>query len=66
MNWHMLEKSIRMILLVTSPQFRTLLEDSMRVLYNKALKTENPWDDWFVEFLCKILMINLEKKIVKE
>lgn len=47
------------ILALVSEWLRDLLEDSVKKWYAKALETENPWDDFFVERLAFLLDIEL-------
>jgi len=42
-----------------SPMIRTELGTLLRDLYEKALLTDNPWDDYGIEFLAQILAIEL-------
>ncbi len=62
MTWKTLAKTFQIIILATSPDFRKLIEESIRVLYAKALETSNPWDDWFIKFLAKLLIIDLNRE----
>lgn len=67
MNWNILEKSVSMLLLVTSPEFRKMLVELVKDLYIKASNTDNPFDDWFVEFFARLLAIDVDKVLkVKE
>lgn len=43
-----------------SPAIRDLLEDFIKDLYQKALETDSPWDDFFVGLLAGLLEIEVE------
>lgn len=62
MNMDVIKKCVYALVITTSPAFRTLLESAVRDLYCKALNTENPFDDWFVEFLACLVGIDLHRK----
>lgn len=62
MNWKMIEKTFGMLLMVTSPEIRNVLKIMIQELYRKALASPNPWDDWFVKFLAKLLIVDLVNK----
>ena len=47
------------IIALVSEWLRDLLEDSVKKWYAKALETENPWDDFFIERLAYLLSIDL-------
>ena len=47
------------IIALISEWLRDLLEDSVKKWYAKALTTENPWDDFFIERLAFLLDIEL-------
>jgi len=44
---------------VITPMIADLLEDSLGKLLEKARETENPIDDIFVEFLFRVLEIEI-------
>lgn len=48
---------LKVILPVLSPTLRDELEKVMVSLYNKAMETDNPWDDFLMRFLLRILGI---------
>lgn len=48
---------LKVILPVLSPTLREELEKVMVSLYNKAMETDNPWDDFLMRFLLRILGI---------
>jgi len=60
-NWGWLIKLLQIILapllLAITPLIRDLFEDSLYKLLEKARATENPIDDYFVEFLFNILSV---------
>lgn len=62
MQYTLIEKAFRVFLLVTSEEFRKVLEKEIIKLYVFALSTKNPFDDWFIEILSKILIIDLKGK----
>lgn len=47
-----------------SPQivdaFKAGLKKLLQELYEKALQTENKWDDWGVEMMAKVFGVELE------
>ena len=45
------------ILPVITPQLNKELTEFLVGLYNKAKETSNPWDDFLVKFLLRILAI---------
>lgn len=47
------------ILPVITPQLKKELEDFLIGLYNKAKETPNPWDDFLLKFLLRILGISV-------
>jgi len=47
------------IMPVITPQLKKELEDFLVGLYNKAKETPNPWDDFLVKFLLRILGISI-------
>lgn len=48
------------ILRAVSPVLREALQKSIKELYEKAKQTDNPYDDFFVELLARLLGIDLE------
>jgi len=50
------------LLKIISPMLMDLIEDSMRKLLDKARATENPIDDIFVEFLFRILSLDIPEE----
>ena len=53
---------LRPLLNIISPMISDLLEDSHGKLLVKARETENPIDDIFVEFLFKVLDIEIPEE----
>ena len=53
---------LRPLLEIISPMISDLLEDSLGKLLAKARETENPIDDIFVEFLFKVLGIEIPEE----
>jgi len=53
---------LRPLLNIISPMISDLLEDSLGKLLEKARGTENPIDDIFVEFLFKVLGIEIPEE----
>jgi len=53
---------LRPLLEIISPLISDLLEDSLGKLLDKARSTENPIDDIFVEFLFKVLDIEIPEE----
>lgn len=47
------------ILELVTKWLKELMEESVRKWYAKALETENPWDDFFIERLAYLLSIDL-------
>ena len=45
------------ILPVITPSLKKELEDFLVGLYNKAKETPNPWDDFLLKFLLRMLSI---------
>lgn len=66
MTWKMVLASFRTLIVLTSPEFRKILVDLMKSLYQKAQNTENPFDDWLVEFVCQLMAIDIEAVMKKE
>ena len=50
---------LRPLLEVITPMIADLLEDSLGKLLEKARETDNPIDDIFVEFLFRVLEIDI-------
>jgi len=53
----MLLSVLAVIMPVLSPALREELVKVMLLLYNKAMETDNPWDDFLMRFLLRILGI---------
>ena len=53
---------LRPLLDIITPMISDLLEDSLIKLLEKARATENPIDDIFVEFLFKILDLEIPEE----
>jgi len=53
---------LRPLLNIISPMIKDLLADSLGKLLEKARATENPIDDIFVEFLFKVLDIEIPEE----
>ena len=53
---------LRPLLDIITPMIGDLLEDSLGKLLDKARQTENPIDDIFVEFLFKILDLEIPEE----
>jgi len=62
-NWgwvvNLLQIILKPLLNALSPLIKELFEDSMVKLLEKARATENPIDDLFVEFLFRILDLEI-------
>ena len=52
-------KVLGLILPVMTPSIRTALEKFLKELYAKAKESPNPWDDFVVKFLMRILGIEV-------
>lgn len=50
---------LKPILSLISPALKSLVHDLVLSLWSSALKTENGWDDFFVEMLASVLSIDL-------
>lgn len=63
-NWlkSIIALALGTLLKIISPEVRSALSDAINSLYKKAKNTENPWDDFFVEFLAEILNVKIEDK----
>lgn len=48
------------LLKLVSEFLKELLEESIQKLWEKAVTTESPWDDFFVERLAYMLSIKLD------
>ena len=66
-NWSWLIRLLQIILapllLAITPLIRDLFEDSLYKLLEKARATENPIDDYFVEFLFNILSVPIPPEV---
>lgn len=51
---------LRPIFGLASPMIRNLLDDFLTSWYKKAQLTENPADDYLVEFIANVLGINMK------
>jgi len=60
-NWGWLIKLLQILLapllLAITPLIKDLFEDSLKKLLEKARATDNPIDDFFVEFLFNVLSV---------
>ena len=63
-NWGWLVSLIVVVLKpivnALTPMIREEIEKAVKLWYPKALATPNPWDDFLVSFLAKILKIEVE------
>lgn len=63
-NWSWLVSILVLILKpivnALTPIIREEIEKAVKAWYPKALATPNPWDDFLVAFLAKILKIDVE------
>lgn len=50
---------LKPIVKIVSEEIRDLVEEGLVKLYQKAEKTENPWDDFLVGLLLRILGIDI-------
>jgi hypothetical protein len=61
MNWKwvidLLLKMLGPIVAILSPAIKAALTEMLLKLYADAVRTANPWDDWFVGFLLDMLSI---------
>jgi len=46
--------------------FHTGLTKLLQALYEKALETENGWDDWGVKLIANTFSVELEKPVTTE
>jgi len=53
----LLIKIMASLLPIISPHLRKALEEFLTDLYKKASETPNPWDDFLVKFLLRMLLI---------
>lgn len=53
---------LRPLISIITPMIKDLLEDSLGKLLGKARETDNPIDDIFVEFLFKILDLDIPEE----
>ena len=62
-NWalNIVVLMLRPIFNAITPILRKELEDFLKEYYAKAQESENPWDDYFAEFLCHLLGIEVEE-----
>lgn len=62
-NWRWLISLLAVVLQpvfkILSKEIRDLISDNIGKWYAKARLTDNPWDDFVVEFLAAILKIDL-------
>lgn len=62
-NWKWLISLLAIVLQpvfkILSKEIRDLISDNIGKWYAKARATDNPWDDFVVEFLAAILKIEL-------
>lgn len=65
MSWKILIKQFALVLMTTSPVFREALREFVKSLYVKAISTDNPFDDFFVEFLASLLKLEVTEEKVK-
>lgn len=56
---HIMTNCIRPLVDIVSPTIRKELEDFLINLYNKAIETDNPWDDFLARFLLRIFAIRI-------
>ena len=65
MNWKFFltiaSRVLSRILDVLTPEIRHAIDDAVQRLYRKALKTDNPTDDMFVEVLAQLLGVELDE-----
>lgn len=47
------------ILDAVTPHIRELIADQIKVAYEKAKETDNPWDDFLVKLLADILRVKV-------
>lgn len=66
MTWKLIMRIVQTMVVLTSPQFRIILVEGVKELYKKAEKTENPYDDFFVDFLARLMAIDLKQVIDDE
>jgi len=53
----LLIKTLAAILPILTPMIKKALEEFLTDLYKKAVETPNPWDDFVIRFLLRILSI---------
>jgi hypothetical protein len=54
---NLLIKALGALLPILTPIIKRELEEFLTALYKKAVETPNPWDDFVVRFLLRILSI---------
>lgn len=63
MNWSfflkLAAKVLSGLLDILSPEIRSFVEESVVKLYARAVRTDNPTDDMFVEVLAELLSVDL-------
>lgn len=52
-------KLFSVIIPVITPEIRKIMEEAIRNLYNKAVATDNIWDDFAVKVIADLLRIDL-------
>lgn len=62
-NWtlKLLAGTVGRIVGLISPEFRRVTEESMQAWYDRALETDNPWDDYLVIIVAGILGVPLQE-----
>lgn len=53
----LLIKALGVLMPIVTPTLRETLETFLKDLYSKAKETANPWDDFLIKFLMRILGI---------
>lgn len=63
-SWEWLGKLLRVVLAPLIPiitkQIRDMIQDNVKTWWEKAKATENPWDDFLVQFIAGFLKIDLD------
>lgn len=62
MTFKVLKSIFKTLVICTSSKFRSYLESWLRDMYTFAKNTENPFDDYFIEFIADMLECDLDKK----
>lgn len=62
MTFKMLKGIFKTLVFCTSEKFRSYLESWIRDMYEFAKKTDNPFDDYFIEYLAEMMDVDLGKK----